>query len=149
MKSIEIASRFDWIRKVCGEERRMTIYEVRWHGVGRTLMSRNYCKDRKGIQKYIDSVGNRIKLRNDWTIETKGNSPDYFETISRNDKSGISIRKVDEVKKPYNMFEDEFKDLHFLFSCKFRAMLNDKDLKDYIEQEQADIKNNCKLYSML
>lgn len=127
----------------------MTIYEVRCHGAGRTLMSRSYCKDRAGIQKYIDGVGERIKSLNDWTIETKGNSPDYFETISRNDKSGVSIRKVNEVKKPYNMLEDEFKNLRFLFSCRFRAMLDDEDLKDFIEQEQADIKNNSKLYSVL
>lgn len=125
------------------------LYELRWHGSGRTLMSRNYCYDRKGIQEYIDSVGERIKMRKDWSVEIKGNSPDYFETISRNDKSGISIRKVNEAKKPYNMLEDKFKDLHFLFSCKFLAMLDDEDLKAFSEQEQADIKNNCKLYSRL
>ena len=125
------------------------LYEVRWHGAGRTLMSRSYCKDRAGIQKYIDGVGKRIKVLNDWTTVIKGNSPDYFETISRNDKSGVSIRKVNEAKKPYNMLEDKFENLHFLSICKFRAMLDDEDLKMFCEQEQEDIKNNCKLYSML
>ena len=112
-------------------------------------MSRSYCKDRAGIQKYIDGVGKRIKVLNDWTTVIKGNSPDYFETISRNDKSGVSIRKVNEAKKPYNMLEDKFENLHFLSICKFRAMLDDEDLKMFCEQEQEDIKNNCKLYSML
>lgn len=125
------------------------LYEVRWHGAGRTLMSRSYCKDRASIQKYIVSVGKRIKALNDLTTAIKGNSPDYFETISRNDKSGVSIRKVNEAKKPYNMLEDKFENLHFLFICKFRAMLDDEELKMFCEQEQEDIKNNCKLYSML
>ena len=61
----------------------------------------------------------------------------------------MSIRKVNEAKEPYNMLEDKFKDLHFLFGCKFLAMLDDEDLKAFSEQEQADIKNNCKLYSRL
>lgn len=125
------------------------LYEIRWHGAGRTLMSRNYCRDRAGIQKYIDDVCKRIKVRNDWTTETKGNSPDYFETISRNDRSGVSIRKVNKAKKPYNMLEDKFEDLHFLFSCPFRAMLDDRALKEFSKQEQTDVKNNCKLYSVL
>ena len=112
-------------------------------------MSRSYCRDREGIQDYIDKVGARIKALNDWTTETKGNSPDYFETISRNDRSGVSIRKVNEARKPYNMLEDKFKDLHFLYSCRFSAMLDDASLKAFLEQEQADIKNNCKLYSCL
>lgn len=125
------------------------LYEVRWHGCGRTLMSRSYCRDRKGIQDYIDKVGERIKAWNDWTTETKGNSPDYFETISRNDQSGVSIRKVNEARKPYNMLVDKFKDVRFLHCCRFSAMLDDADLKAFSEQEQADIKNNCKLYSYL
>ena len=127
----------------------MTIYEVRWHGNGRTLMSRSYCKDRAGLQKYIDGVGERIKALNDWTTVTKGNSPDHFETISKNDKSGVSIRKVNEARKPYNMLVDKFEDLHFVYCCKFSAMLDDEDLKMFCEQEQEDIKNNCKLYSVL
>lgn len=125
------------------------IYEVRWHAAGRTLMSRNYCKDKAGIQKYIDGVCTRIKAHNDWTIEIRGNSPDYFETISRNNKAGVSIRRVNKAKEPYNMFKDKFEDLHFLFSCPFRALLDDRGLKEFAEQEQADIKNNCKLYSFL
>ena len=127
----------------------MEVYEVRWHGAGRTLMSRSYCKDRKGIQEYIDSVGKRIRLLNDWATVTTGNSPDYFETISRNDSHGVAIRKVNEVKKPYNMLVDEFENLQFLFCYKFQTMLDDEDLKAFIEQEEADIKNNRKLYSML
>lgn len=112
-------------------------------------MSRSYCRDREGVQKYIDAVGERIKAWNDWTTETKGSSPDYFETISRNDRSGVSIRRVDEAREPYNMLVDKFKDLRFLYGCRFSAMLDDADLKAFSEQEQADIKNNCALYSCL
>lgn len=128
---------------------RKCLYEVRWHGAGRTLMSRNYCRDRVGVQKYIDDVCRLIKMRNDWTTEIEGNSPEYFETISRKDKAGVSIRRVNKAKEPYNMLEDKFNDLHFLFSVPFRAMLGDRGLKEFARQEQADIENNCKLYSML
>ena len=112
-------------------------------------MSRSYCKDRKGVQKYIDMVCKRIKAWNDWTTETKGNGPDYFETISRNNRSGVSIRRVDEAREPYNMLVDKFKDLRFLYCCRFSAMLDDASLKAFLEQEQEDVKNNCALYSCL
>lgn len=125
------------------------LYEIRWHGTGRTLMSRSYCRDRNGIQKYIDSIAARMKMRNDWSTKVQGNSPDYYETIDRNTNSGVSIRKVNEVKKPYNMLVDKFADLHFLYCSTFRAILSDEDLKAFAEQEENDIKNNCKLYSIL
>ena len=112
-------------------------------------MSRSYCRDREGVQKYINAIGERIKAWNDWTTETKGSSPDYFETINRNNRSGVSIRRVDEARKPYNMLVDKFKDLRFLYCCRFSAMLDDADLKAFFEQEQADIESGNKLYSML
>ncbi len=112
-------------------------------------MSRSYCRDREGVQKYIDAVCERIKAWNDWTTQTKGGSPDYFETINRNNQSGVSIRKVNEAREPYNMLVDKFKDVRFLHCCRFSAMLDDANLKAFSEQEQADIENNCALYSRL
>ena len=126
------------------------VYEVRWHGRGRTLMSRSYCKDRASVQQYIDKCNKRLKALNAFHVLTRGNSPDYFETIDKNDvDSGISIRKVDKAQEPYNMLEDKMQDLHFLFSCPFRAVLDDESLKEFAKQEKADIEANKKLYSML
>ena len=61
----------------------------------------------------------------------------------------MSIRRVDEARRPYNVLVDKFKDLRFLYGCRFSAILDDADLKAFSEQEQADIKNNCALYSCL
>ena len=126
------------------------LYEVRWHGRGRTLMSRSYCRDRASVQKYIDECNKRLKKQNAFHVLTRGNSPDYFETIDKNDyDSGISICKVDKVQEPYNMLEDKFQDLRLLFCCPFRAVIDNEDLKKFAEQEKASIEANKKLYSML
>lgn len=126
------------------------VYEVRWHGHGRTLMSRSYCRNRSSVQQYIDATMKRLAKINAYHVLTKGNSPNYFETIDKNDcDSGISIRKVDKAQIPYNAIEDKFEDLQLIYCVKFLAMLDNNGLKSFAKQEKADIESGNALYSSL
>lgn len=79
-----------------------------------------------------------------------GNSPNYFETIDKSDyDSGISIRKVDKPKIPYNAIKDKFEDLELLYCVKFLSILDDNDLKSFVKQENIDIESGNALYSRL
>jgi hypothetical protein len=110
-------------------------YEVRWYGRGRVLMSRNYCRDSESIQKYIDRVHEKISLYGSRGCRLIGSSPDYFITVGI-DQSGIDIRKVKEARWPYNMLEDRFDQLHFMYSCPFYSMLDKDGLLAFAEQEK-------------
>lgn len=110
-------------------------YEVRWYGRGRVLMSRNYCRDSESIQKYIDRVHEKISLYGSGGCRLIGSSPNYFITFGT-DQSGIDIRKVKEARWPYNMLEDRFDQLHFLYSCPFLSMLDKDGLLAFAEQEK-------------
>jgi hypothetical protein len=61
------------------------VYIVEWFGRGLKKLSQNITKDKKGLQKYIDSLLNRNNL------EIKGNSPDIFTAFDTKDRSGIRI----------------------------------------------------------
>ena len=115
-------------------------YEVRWYSRGRLLMSKNYCRDRKSIQKYIDRVHEKISLYGLRGCQLVGSSPDYFITVDT-DQSGIDIRKVKEAKYPYNMLEDRFDQLHFLYSCPFLSLLDKDGLLEFAKQEKERNEN--------
>lgn len=128
----------------------INIYEVRWHGRGRILMSRSYCRDRVSVQKYINDIKEKCLRLNAYNVQMKGSTPDYFETIDKSDfDSGISIRKINKPLIPYNMIVNKFDDLYLLYSSSFKTMLNDNDLKSFCEQEKLDIESHNKLYSNL
>ena len=110
-------------------------YEIRWYGRGRVLMSRNYCRDRESVQKYIDSVHERISLYGSRGCQLIGSSPDFFIAVGA-DQSGIDIRKVKEAREPYNRLEDRFDQLHLLYSCPFLSMLDKDELLAFAEQEK-------------
>jgi len=68
------------------------VYLVSWYGRGQTLISVNIVKDRENLQKYIDKTLARIPLTGH-TVQTKGDSPDYFASFDASDNfSGIFIR---------------------------------------------------------
>ena len=126
------------------------MYEVRWHGRGRTLMSRSYCRNRSSVQQYIDATLKKLAKINAYHVLINGNSPNYFETIDKSDyDSGISIRKVDKPKIPYNVIKDKFEDLELLYCVKFLSILDDNDLKSFVKQENIDIESGNALYSRL
>lgn len=126
------------------------VYEVRWHGRGRILMSRSYCRDRSSVQQYIDATLKKLAKINAFHVQINGNSPDYFETIDKNDyDSGISIRKVDKPQIPFNVIADKFEDLRLLYCSKFIGMLDDNNLKFFAKQKEDDIESGNALYSML
>ena len=126
------------------------VYEVRWHGRGRTLMSRSYCRNRSSVQQYIDDTLKKLAKINAYHVLINGNSPNYFETIDKSDyDSGISIRKVDTPKIPYNAIKDKFEDLELLYCVKFLSMLDDNGLKSFAKQENIDIESGNALYSRL
>ena len=110
-------------------------YEIRWYSRGRVLMSRNYCRDRESVQKYIDRVHEKISLYGSRGCRLIGSSPNYFITIGP-DQSGIDIRKAKEAKEPYNMLEDRFDQLHLLYPCPFLGMLDKDGLLAFAEQEK-------------
>ena len=126
------------------------MYEVRWHGRGRTLMSRSYCRNRSSVQQYIDATLKKLAKINAYHVLINGNSPNYFETIDKSDyDSGISIRKVDKPKIPYNAIKDKFEDLELLYCVKFLSILDNNGLKSFVKQENADIESGNALYSRL
>ena len=126
------------------------VYEVRWHGRGRTLMSRSYCRNRSSVQQYIDDTLKKLAKINAYHVLINGNSPNYFETIDKSDyDSGISIRKVDKPQIPYNVIADMFEDLQLLYCCKFLGMLDDNSLKSFVKQENINIESGNALYSRL
>ena len=68
------------------------VYLVSWYGRGQTLISVNVVKDRKNLQKYIDTTLAKIPLTGH-TVHTEGDSPDYFKSFDATDyHSGIFIR---------------------------------------------------------
>lgn len=68
------------------------VYLVSWYGRGQTLISVNVVKDRKDLQKYIDTTLAKIPSSGH-VVNTQGNSPDYFLSFDASDQgSGIFIR---------------------------------------------------------
>ena len=65
------------------EDEACEVYEVRWHGRGRTLMSRSYCRNRSSVQQYIDTTLKKLAKINAYHVLINGNSPNYFETIDK------------------------------------------------------------------
>ena len=132
------------------EDEACEVYEVRWHGRGRTLMSRNYCRNRSSVQQYIDATLKKLAKINAYHVLINGNSPNYFETIDKSDyDSGILIRKVDKPKIQYNTIKDKFEDLELLYCVKFLSILDDNCLKSFVKQENIDIESGNALYSRL
>ena len=132
------------------EDESREVYEVRWHGRGRTLMSRSYCRNRLSVQQYIDATLKKLAKINAYHVLINGNSPNYFETIDKSDyDSGISIRRVDKPKIPYNAIKDKFEDLELLYCVKFLSILDDNCLKSFVKQENIDIESGNVVYSKL
>ena len=111
------------------------LFEIRWHGRGHVLMSRNFCTDRNGIQKYINGVFDRIKRFHDHSADVRGSTPDLFIVIN-SDRSGVEIRKVKEARWPYNRLTDNFDEVQFIYAYPFISMLDEDGLREFAKQEK-------------